>query len=82
MILMQRDMLVLTALVVPLYNTTSDNCNYSFALCTQGFLPLLKMRENWKAFFQSGKSQGIFHFLKKSGKNQGILMTQYFLVAR
>ena len=47
-------------------------------------LPLLleirEIRENWKAFFQSGKSQGIWHFLQKSGKNQGILMTQYFFL--
>ena len=25
-----------------------------------GFLQLLEIRENWKAFFQSGKSQGIY----------------------
>ena len=32
-----------------------------------GFLPLLEIRENWKALFQSGKSQGIWQFLKESG---------------
>ena len=31
------------------------------------FLPLLEIRENWKALFQSGKSQGIWQFFKKSG---------------
>ena len=32
-----------------------------------GFLPLLEIRGNWKAFFKSGKSQGIWQFFKKSG---------------
>ena len=45
-----------------------------------GFLPLLEIRENWKAFFQSGKSQGILDFFKKSGKNQEILLTQYIFL--
>ena len=44
----------------------------NFGMCEQG------LRENWKTFFQSGKSQGIWNFFKKSGENQGILMTQYF----
>ena len=43
-----------------------------------GFLSLLEIRENWKPFFQSGKSRGIWQFFKKSGENQGILITQYF----
>ena len=45
-----------------------------------GFLPLLEIRENWKAFFQSGKSQGIWHFLKKiRGKLGNFDDTIFFL---
>ena len=68
---------------------TSLSC-LSLSCCKQAHLPvqfvtglpplleIREIRENWKAFFQSGKSQGIWHFFQKSGKNQGILITQYF----
>ena len=48
-----------------------------------GFLPLLEIseiRENWKAFFQSGKSQGIWQFFKKSGNFDHLIFFLYFIL--
>ena len=44
-----------------------------------GLPPLLEIRENWKAFFfQSGKSQGIWHFFEKSGNFDDPIFFLYF----
>ena len=67
------------------YRYRSRSVIISLELSTELIL-LLEIRGNWKAFFQAGKSQGIWHLLQKSGNFDDliyffyILMTQYIFI--
>ena len=84
---------VLSALFVPKPSTPGDflprsvspifSFRYLSLVHKSGFLPLLEIREireNWKAFFHSGKSQGIWQFVKKSGNFDHPIFFLYFIL--